>query len=124
MTKPAQDPSIRCFVDLVQLSNDTRCKSFRHEALSTDEVQHLKSIETQATNSLMVIPDGLAAIGELLAYACDNVQPDTLRDVGFLIKELANQVTSLNTYKEDAAFHLAKHELLQAKQVRNGGIQS
>ena len=118
MTKPAQNPSIRCFGDLVSLTKDGSSTLSQEIGLTARQIQHLKSIERKASESLSIIPDGIAAIGELLAHASEYVGQDTIHSIGWLIKELAQQIHTLDTYKEDAAYHLSQNEILQAKQAQ------
>lgn len=76
--------------------------------------------ESAANNTLVPVGSGLAAIGDLLwvaSQADEPIEPNTLGDIGCLIKFLAD----LSDMMHSAAIN-AKHQQIEALQGKQGGV--
>lgn len=74
----------------------------KKEPLSTDEEVFLQNMTKATENANSPILAGISAIGELIAHSAEEVTPQTITNIGWLINSLGEQAFALNNLKEEA----------------------
>lgn len=101
-------------VDLLpKLPTDLILKSCNKEGLSTDEKELLKKMSKASENANVPILEGISAIGELLAYASDDVSESAVQNIGWLIQSLGKQAAAVDRLKSDVDCIVHENEILK-----------
>lgn len=95
-------------------------KSLKNKELSEDEEALVQKINVAAENAITPLPLGISAIGELLAHSAEEVTPEAIRRVGWLIELLGRQMSALGTLVEVSESTLSENKKIKGK----GGLMS
>lgn len=85
------------------------------QLLDQDEVALLTKINSAAENASSPLLFGISAIGELLAQSHEEVSPDAIHNIGWLLESLGKQAEYLLFLQRDCSSMLAKHSVLQTQ---------
>ncbi|QOW46449.1 MULTISPECIES: hypothetical protein [Acinetobacter] len=95
-------------------------KSLKNTELSESEESLIKKINVAAENAITPLPLGISAIGELLAHSAEQVEPNTICNIGWLIESLGRQMSALGTLVEVSESALSENKNIKGK----GGLMS
>ena len=112
-----------CFVELEKNNNNTEIflKSINKKELEDAEVDLVSKINDAVDNAITPLPIGISAIGELLAHSSDQVDSDTIQNIGWLIEALRRQMFALSNLQEVSKSILTSNKGLKGD---NGGLMS
>lgn len=85
------------------------------DPLTNDEEELVKKIGNAADNAGSSLPLGIAAIGELLGHASDEVSSDAVRNIGWLIESLGRQIHALHDIKEHTDYVISQNHNIKSK---------
>ncbi|MDP7716941.1 hypothetical protein QWI39_00525 [Acinetobacter baumannii] len=106
---------------LPQIPNEFILKSMKKQELNDDEVDLVSKINIAVDNAITPLPLGISAIGELLAHSADQVDSDTIQNIGWLIESLGRQMFALTSLQEISKSVLATDKGLKGGK---GGLMS
>ena len=106
---------------LPRIPSDFILKSINKKELEDAEVDLVSKINNAVDNAITPLPLGISAIGELLAHSSDQVDSDTIRNIGWLIEALGRQMFALSNLQEVSKSILTSNKGLKGD---NGGLMS
>ena len=81
---------------LPRIPSEFILKSINKKELEDAEVDLVSKINNAVDNAITTLPLGISAIGELLAHSSDQVDSDTIQNIGWLIEALGRQMFALS----------------------------
>ena len=106
---------------LPRIPDNIVLKTLQRQALTNDEAELIQKIDSATKNAMTPLPLGIAAISELLAYSAENVTPEVVENIGWLIESLGRQMFALSNLKDMSESTLATDKGLKGG---NGGLMS
>lgn len=98
---------------LPRLPDDLILKNAQQQELSADEKELLTKIGKASNNANVPVLQGIAAIGELLAYAAGDASESTIQDIGWLIQSLGEQAAAISRLKNDTESIIQQDSILK-----------